>query len=149
MDSDLEKFFNNVPQDKLISLVHKIINDGDTEIPESRGDDRRQIRENRQGNPTGRKSVTTAVECHAERIGQGGGKQRVRFIRYAVDCVIAVKGEASAKRVMYLIADWIERKLRLKVNVEKTLITRPRNLKYLGFSFWKETKSKEWKRRPH
>ena len=31
VDIDLEKFFDNVPQDKLMSLVHKIINDGDTE----------------------------------------------------------------------------------------------------------------------
>lgn len=31
VDIDLEKFFDNVPQDKLMSLVHNTINDGDTE----------------------------------------------------------------------------------------------------------------------
>ena len=72
VDIDLEKFFDNVPQDKLMSLVHDIINDGDTEslirkylkagvmTPQGlRGG-------NKTRNPTGRKSVTPAVQHHAE-----------------------------------------------------------------------------------
>ena len=50
---------------------------------------------------------------------------------------------------MYSITEWIERKLGLKVNAEKTHITRPGKLKYLGFGFYKDIKSKEWKCRPH
>ena len=74
-------------------------------------------------------------------------KRELRFTRYADDCVIVVKSEASAKRVMYSITSWIERKLGLKVNATKTQITRPMKLKYLGFGFWK---SKEgWRTRPH
>lgn len=63
--------------------------------------------------------------------------------------MIAVRSEASAKRVMCFITDWIERKLGLKVNAEKTHITRPGKLKYLGFEFYKDTKAKEWKCRLH
>ena len=73
----------------------------------------------------------------------------LRFTRYADDCVIAVKSEASAKRVMRTVSDWIQRKLGLKVNMTKTHITRPSKLKYLGFGFYKDSKSKEWKCRPH
>ena len=40
-------------------------------------------------------------------------KRELRFTRYADDCVIVVKSEASAKRVMYSITSWIERKLGL------------------------------------
>ena len=76
-------------------------------------------------------------------------KRDLRFVRYADDCVIAVRSEASAKRVMYSITDWIERKLGLKVNATKTRITRPMKLKYLGFGFYKDSKAKEWKCRPH
>lgn len=76
-------------------------------------------------------------------------KRGLRFVRYADDCVIAVGSEASAKRVMYSVTDWIERKLGLKVNAEKTYIARPQKLKYLGFGFWKEPGSREWKCRPH
>ena len=73
----------------------------------------------------------------------------LRFTRYADDCVIAVKSESSAKRVMRTVSDWIQRKLGLKVNMAKTHITRPSKLKYLGFGFYKDSKSKEWKCRPH
>ena len=55
-------------------------------------------------------------------------KRGLRFVRYADDCVIAVRSEASAKRVIYSITDWKERKLGLNVNAEKTHITRPSNL---------------------
>ena len=49
----------------------------------------------------------------------------LRFTRYADDCVIAVRSESSAKRVMRTVTDWIQRKLGLKVNISKTHITRP------------------------
>jgi len=73
----------------------------------------------------------------------------LRFTRYADDCVIAVKSESSAKRVMRTVSDWIQRKLGLKVNMTKTRITRPMKLKYLGFGFYKDSRTKEWKCRPH
>ena len=50
---------------------------------------------------------------------------------------------------MYSITSWIERKLGLKVNAEKTKIVRPTQLKYLGFGFYKDPKTMEWKCRPH
>ena len=46
------------------------------------------------------------------------------------------------------IITFIEKKLKLKVNAEKTHITRPNNLKYLGFTFW-QSKEEEWKTAPH
>ena len=73
----------------------------------------------------------------------------LRFTRYADDCAIAVRSESSAKRVMRTVSDWIQRKLRLKVNMAKTHITRPQKLKYLGFGFCKDSKEKKWKCRPH
>ena len=56
---------------------------------------------------------------------------------------------ASAKRVMRTVTDWIQRKLGLRVNMTKTHITRPSKLKYLGFGFYKDSKGKEWRCRPH
>lgn len=73
----------------------------------------------------------------------------LRFARYADDCVIAVRSESNAKRVMWTVTDWIQRKLGLKVNMTKTHITRPSKLKYLGFGFYRDSKSGEWKCRPH
>ena len=50
---------------------------------------------------------------------------------------------------MESVTSWIERKLGLKVNATKSKITRPADLKYLGFGFWKDGRAKQWKARPH
>ena len=47
-----------------------------------------------------------------------------------IDCVITVGSEAAAKRVMYSVSRFIEKRLGLKVNMTKTKITRPSELKY-------------------
>ena len=154
VDIDLEKFFDNVPQDKLMSLVHNIIKDGDTEslirkylkagvMVQGR------YEKTEQGTPQGGNLSPLLSNIMLNELDKELEKRGLRFVRYADDCVIAVRSEASAKRAMYSITDWIERKLGLKVNAEKTRITRPQKLKYLGFGFWKEPKSKEWKCRPH
>ena len=67
---------------------------------------------------------------------------------YADDCVTAVRSESSAKGVMRTVSDWIQRELGLKVNMTKTRITRPPKLKDLGFGFYKDSRTKEWKCRP-
>lgn len=154
VDIDLEKFFDNVPQDKLMSLVHNIINDGDTEslirkylkagvMVQGR------YEKTEQGTPQGGNLSPLLSNIMLNELDKELERRELRFVRYADDCVIAVRSEASAKRVMYSITDWIERKLGLKVNADKTHITRPMNLKYLGFGFWKDSKTKEWKCRPH
>ena len=74
-------------------------------------------------------------------------RRGLHFARYADDCVIFVKTEFSAERVMRNIVTFIETKLKLKVNAEKTHITRPTKLKYLGFSFAKQKDI--WEARPH
>ena len=154
VDIDLEKFFDNVPQDKLMSLVHNIINDGDTEslirkylkagvMVQGR------YEKTEQGTPQGGNLSPLLSNIKLNELDKELERRGLGFVRYADDCVIAVRSEASAKRVMYSITDWIERKLGLKVNADKTHITRPMNLKYLGFGFWKDSKTKEWKCRPH
>ena len=154
VDIDLEKFFDKVPQDKLMSLVHNIINDGDTEslirkylkagvMVQGR------YEKTEQGTPQGGNLSPLLSNIMLNELDKELEKRELRFVRYADDCVIAVRSEASAKRVMYSITDWIERKLGLKVNAEKTHITRPSKLKYLGFGFYKDFKTKEWKCRPH
>ena len=154
VDIDLENFFDNVPQDKLMSLVHNIINDGDTEslirkylkagvMVQGR------YEKTEQGTPQGGNLTPLLSNIMLNELDKEMERRGLGFVRYADDCVIAVRSEASAKRVMYSITDWIERKLGLKVNADKTHITRPMNLKYLGFGFWKDSKTKEWKCRPH
>lgn len=154
VDIDLEKFFDNVPHDKLMSYVHNIINDGDVEsliykylragimIDGS-------YEESEVGTPQGGNLSPLLSNIILNELDKELEARGLHFTRYADDCVILLKSEASAKRVMYSITKWIEKKLGLKVNAEKTKIVRPWKLKYLGFGFYKDSKSNTYYSRPH
>lgn len=154
VDIDLEKFFDNVPQDKLMSYVHIIINDGDTESL-IRKYLKAGIMENgkygksEKGTPQGGNLSPLLSNILLNELDKELERRGLHFTRYADDSVITVKSEASAKRVMYSITSWIERKLGLKVNMTKTKITKPNDLKYLGFGFYYDKSTKTWKLRPH
>lgn len=152
VDIDLEKFFDNVPQDKLMTLVGKLIQDPDTEslirkylnagvMVEGR------YEETRKGTPQGGNLSPLLSNIMLNELDKELEARGLHFVRYADDCVIAVGSSAAANRVMHTITKWIEKKLALKVNVTKTKVTTPSKLKYLGFGFWKGTEG--WKARPH
>ena len=154
VDIDLEKFFDNVPQDKLMSFVHRIINDGDTEslirkYLKAGVMVRGKYERTELGTPQGGNLSPLLSNIMLNELDRELERRGLNFTRYADDCIIAVRSEASAKRVMYSITEWIEKKLGLKVNATKTKITRPNGLKYLGFGFYKDSKNGEWKSRPH
>ena len=154
VDIDLEKFFDNVPQDKLMSLVHRIIDDGDTEslirkYLKAGVMVHGKYEKTELGTPQGGNLSPLLSNIMLNELDRELEKRGLNFTRYADDCIIAVRSEASAKRVMHSITEWIEKKLGLKVNATKTKITRPDGLKYLGFGFYKESKTNEWKCKPH
>jgi len=154
VDIDLEKFFDNVPQDRLMSLVHNILNDGDTEslirkylqagVMITNRYEPTDIGTPQGGNLSPLLSNIMLNELDSELEGRG-----LNFVGYADDCIIMVKSRASANRVMKSITKWIKRKLGLKVNAEKSKVTRPSKLKYLGFGFYYNSHRKEWMSRPH
>ena len=142
VDIDLEKFFDNVPQDKLMSYVGRVIHDGDTEslirkYLKAGVMVNGRYESTNVGTPQGGNLSPLLSNIMLNELDKELERRELQFTRYADDCVIVVKSEASAKRVMYSVTNWIERKLGLKVNATKTHITKPMNLKYLGFSFWK------------
>ena len=152
VDIDLEKFFDNVPQDKLMSYVGRVIHDGDTEslirkYLKAGVMVRGKYESTKVGTPQGGNLSPLLSNIMLNELDKELERRELRFTRYADDCVIVVKSEASAKRVMHSITSWIERKLGLKVNATKTQITKPTKLKYLGFGFWKSKDG--WKARPH
>ena len=152
IDLDLEKFFDKVPQDKLIRLVDNMVNDSDVTALIHKylragvlvnG----EFEETTIGTPQGGNLSPLLSNIYLNELDKELERRGLHFARYADDCVIFVKTEYSAERVMKNIITFIETKLKLKVNAEKTHITRPNNLKYLGFSFWKDKGN--WKSRPH
>ena len=154
VDIDLEKFFDNVPQDKLMSYVGRVIHDPDTEslirkylksgVMENGMYEATELGTPQGGNLSPLLSNVMLNELDKELVYRG-----LRYVRYADDCVIAVGSSASANRVMHTITKWIEQKLGLKVNATKTHVCRPSKLKYLGFGFYKSPQTKQWTARPH
>lgn len=154
VDIDLEKFFDTVPQDKLMSLVHNIINDPDTEslirkFLQAGIMDKGEFQPSKTGTPQGGNLSPLLSNIMLNELDKELENRGLNFVRYADDCIITVKSEAAAKRVMQSVTSWIERKLGLKVNANKSKTTRPNNLKYLGFGFWKDVRADQWKARPH
>ena len=152
VDIDLEKFFDNVPQDKLMSFVGRVIHDGDTEslirkYLKAGVMNRGKYESTEVGTPQGGNLSPLLSNIMLNELDKELESRRLRFTRYADDVVIVLKSKAAATRVMYSITEWIERKLGLKVNATKTKVTPPSKLKYLGFGFWKD--KEEWKARPH
>src|SRR5665213_715793 len=71
-----------------------------------------------------------------------------RYVRYGDDCSIYVKSEKSAQRVMETVTNYIETKLKLKVNRTKSKVSRPNESKLLGFSFYRSEKGWEIRNAP-
>ncbi len=75
--------------------------------------------------------------------------RNLRFVRYADDCLILVKSEKAANRVMSSITKFLKDTLMLKVNVTKSKVDRPNGIKFLGFGFYWCAQSYEFKAKPH
>ncbi len=154
VDIDLEKFFDNVPHDKLMSYVHSIINDGDTEslIYKFLKADvmiEGQRYKNELGTPQGGNLSPLLSNIILNELDKELEARGLHFTRYADDCVILVRSSSAANRVMKSITEWIERKLSLKVNATKTKVVRPNGLKYLGFGFYYDWKARAYRAIPH
>ena len=141
VDMDLEKFFDNVCQSKLIevmsrtikdgrviSLIHKYMNAGvvskglfeKTEVGVPQGGPLSPLLSN---------IMLNELDKELERRGH-------RFVRYADDCMIFCKSRKSAERTLRNILPYIEGKLFLKVNREKTCVAHISKVKYLGYTFY-------------
>ena len=154
VDIDLEKFFDHVPQDKLMSYVGRVIHDPDTESL-IRKYLKSGVMENgvysvtEEGTPQGGNLSPLLSNIMLNELDKELVSRGLHYVRYADDCIIAVGSESSAKRVMQSVTGWIERKLGLKVNASKSRICRPSKLKYLGFGFYKNPQTRQWASRPH
>ncbi len=153
VDIDLEKFFDNVCHDKLISIIMKTIHDGEL-VSLIRKYLVNGVMENgvvspsKTGTPQGSNLSPLLSNIMLNELDKELEKRGLNFTRYADDCVIVVKSEKAANRVMESITKFIEKKLGLKVNVEKSKVARPNQIKYLGFGFYC-SKTGKIKPKPH
>lgn len=151
IDLDIEKYFDTVNHDKLISILRERINDAPT-LHLIRSFLRAGVMEggmispSEEGVPQGGPLSPVLSNIYLDKLDKELEARGLRFVRYADDCNIFVKSEMAAERVMKSITSWLERKLRLKVNATKTKVVRPTKSTFLGFTFWKGKDG--WKCRP-
>ena len=138
---DLEKFFDRVNHDylmnelsrktvdkRVLKLIHKIL--------------RAEIQEegiqspSKQGVPQGGPLSPLLSNIILDKLDKELEKRGHRFVRYADDVSIYVKSKRAGERVMESIRTFIEKELKLKVNMEKSSVTRPWLSKLLGFTFY-------------
>ena len=153
VDIDLEKFFDTVNQDKLITIIGKTIADGDVvslirKYLSAGVMEKGVVKPTYVGTPQGGNLSPLLSNIMLNELDKELEARGLRFVRYADDCIILVKSEKAANRVLTSITKFIEKKLGLKVNAEKSKVTRPTKTKYLGFSFWKSPRG-QWKPKPH
>jgi len=138
VDIDLSKFFDRVNHDRLMSRLATRIKD-------------KRVLSVIRSFLTAGVMLGGLVEASEEGTPQGGPlspllsnivldeldkeleMRGLCFVRYADDCVIFVRSERAGRRVMESISRFIEKKLRLQVNQEKSAVGRPWERKYLGF----------------
>lgn len=153
VDIDLQKFFDTVCHDKLISIIMKTIHDGELvslirKYLVSGVMENGVITPTKIGTPQGGNLSPLLSNIMLNELDKELEKRGLRFTRYADDCIIVVQSEKAANRVMESITKFIEKKLGLKVNVEKSKVARPNQIKYLGFGFY-YTKTGIIKPKPH
>ena len=153
VDIDLQKFFDTVCHDKLISIIMKTIHDGELvslirKYLVSGVMENGVVSPTKVGTPQGGNLSPLLSNIMLNELDKELEKRGLRFTRYADDCIIVVKSEKAANRVIESITKFIEKKLGLKVNAEKSKVARPNQIKYLGYGFY-YTKTGIIKPKPH
>jgi group II intron reverse transcriptase/maturase len=141
VDMDMEKFFDKVNHDRLMARMKLTIKDkrvlrlvnaylkagvlenGMMTIPE-------------EGTPQGGPLSPLLSNIVLTELDEKLEERGHRFVRYADDCNIYVKSQRSAERVLKSTTDFIERRMRLKVNEAKSEAGRVEERTFLGFSFY-------------
>lgn len=154
VDIDLQSFFDEVNQDKLMSIIHRTIKDDDVislirKFLQSGVMEKGVIQETRRGTPQGGNLSPLLSNIMLNELDKELEARELNFVRYADDCLIMVKSEKAANRVMESITTFITKKLGLKVNAEKSKTARPNQIKYLGFGFYKKINQNIWRPKPH
>ena len=151
IDLDIEKYFDTVNHDKLISILREKVNDSHTlhlirKFLQAGIMENGVVTSSTIGTPQGGPLSPILSNIYLDKFDKELEMRGLHFVRYADDCNIFVRSDVAAERVMKSVTSWLERKLFLKVSATKTKIVRPTNSNFLGFTFWKSADG--WKCKP-
>jgi len=148
IELDLEKFFDKVNHDKLMGLLAKKLSDKGTlklirSYLTSGIMEGGVVSPRTEGTPQGSPLSPLLSNIVLNELDKELESRGHRFVRYADDCSIYVRSEKSAHRVMETVTEYIESKLKLKVNRTKSKVSHPTESTLLGFSFYRSEKGWE------
>ncbi len=142
VEMDLEKFFDTVNHDYLMQRIAKRITDKEV-LRLIRRYLQAGVMENgvavrsEEGTPQGGPLSPLLANILLDELDKELEARGHKFVRYADDINIYVKSVKGAERVKEGIGKFLEKKLKLRVNKEKTKVKKPHTAKMLGFTFWK------------
>jgi len=141
VDIDLKRYFDTVNHDKLMRLLSETIEESRVlslirKYLQSGVMVDGVVMETEEGMPQGGNLSPLLSNIMLNELDKELTKRGLKFCRYADDCSIYVRSRKAAERVMVSITRFIEEKLKLKVNKDKSTVDRPWKLKFLGFSFY-------------
>lgn len=141
VDMDLEKFFDRVNHDILMSLIAKKITDKRVlkliRMYLTAGVMEQGVRvKTKEGTPQGGPLSPLLSNIMLNELDEMLEKRGHKFCRYADDCNIYVKSGRAGERVMTSVRKFIEDELKLKVNENKSAVASPMKRKFLGYSFY-------------
>jgi group II intron reverse transcriptase/maturase len=149
VDMDLEKFFDRVHHQRLMSRLAQRVEDkgllvlighmlkAKVVLPDG------LVEATEEGVPQGGPLSPLLSNIVLDELDQELARRGHRFVRYADDCNIYVRSERSGQRVMESIKSFIARRLRLKVNEKKSAVARPEDRHFVGFTLRREPSSGE------
>ncbi len=143
VDLDLAKFFDTVNHDILMGLLMRRIGDRRV-LALIRGFLRAGIladgvvMSRGEGTPQGGPLSPLLANLLLDQFDQELTRRGHAFVRYADDCNIYVRSRRAGERVMATVTQFLTRKLRLRVNAEKSAVARPRERKFLGFRLMRD-----------
>jgi len=143
VDIDLSKFFDRVSHQRLLNRLAQRVKDGRVlklvhrmlKAKVAMPDGTRVATE--EGTPQGGPVSPLLSNVVLDELDWELGRRGLRFVRYADDFSIFVRSERAGRRVMESIRKFITRRLRLVVNEEKSSVSRPNDLTFLGFQLGK------------
>ncbi|QSO47894.1 group II intron reverse transcriptase/maturase [Alicyclobacillus mengziensis] len=141
VDMDLEKYFDTVNQSKLIEVLSRTIKDGRVislihKYLRAGVVVKHRFEETEVGVPQGGNLSPILSNIMLNELDKELENRGHHFVRYADDMLIFCKSKKSAERTLENILPFIEKKLFLKVNRDKTVVDEAWRVKFLGFSFY-------------
>ena len=141
VDMDLEKFFDKVNQSKMIEILSRTVKDGRVislvhKYLIAGAMNRGRFEETKLGLIQGGNVSPLCSNIMLNELDHELERRGIRFVRYADDMLLFAKTKRSAQRILEHIVPYIESKLLLKVNREKTVVAYIGKIKFLGYGFY-------------